>query len=64
MQILLTNNDGMFATGLAAMYKDLVKMGDVTVIAPSGSRSGASHSITYSQPLVCNNVDINGQFVF
>ncbi len=63
MQILLTNDDGIFAPGLAAMYKELVKMGDVTVVAPSDSRSGASHSITYSQPLVCNMVDINGQFV-
>lgn len=62
MQILLTNDDGIFAPGLAAMYKELVKMGDVTVVAPAVSRSGASHSITYSRPLVCNKVDINGQF--
>ncbi len=60
MQILLTNDDGIFAPGLAAIYKELVKMGDVTVVAPDVSRSGASHSITYSRPLVCNKVDING----
>ncbi len=59
MQILLTNDDGIFAPGLAAIYKELVKMGDVTVVAPDVSRSGASHSITYSRPLVCNKVDIN-----
>ena len=63
MQILLTNDDGIFAPGLAAIYKKLVKIGDVTVVAPAGSRSGASHSITYSRPLVYNKVDINGQFV-
>jgi 5'-nucleotidase len=63
MQILLTNDDGIFAPGLAAIYKELVRMGDVTVIAPASSRSGASHSITYSRPLVYNKVDINGQFV-
>ncbi len=62
MQILLTNDDGIFAPGLAAIYKELVKMGDVAVVAPAGSRSGASHSITYHHPLVCNKVDINGQF--
>jgi len=62
MQILLTNDDGIFAPGLAAIYKELVKIGDVTVVAPADSRSGASHSITYSRPLVCNKVDINGQF--
>ena len=62
MQILLTNDDGIFAPGLAAIYKELVKMGDVMVVAPADSRSGTSHSITFAQPLVCNKVDINGQF--
>ena len=63
MQILLTNDDGIFAPGLAAIYKELVRMGNVTVVAPAGSRSGASHSITYSRPLVYNKAYINGQFV-
>jgi 5'-nucleotidase len=62
MQILLTNDDGIFAPGLAAIYKELVKIGDVTVAAPADSQSGASHSVTFSRPLVCNKVDINGQF--
>jgi 5'-nucleotidase len=62
MRILLTNDDGIFAPGLAAIYKELVKLGKVTVVAPMDSRSGASHSITFAQPLVCNKVDINGQF--
>src|SRR3972149_1675300 len=62
MQILLTNDDGIFAPGLAAIYKELVKMGDVMVVAPAVSHSGASHSVTFNQPLVCNKVDINGQF--
>ena len=62
MQILLTNDDGIFAPGLAAIYKELVKIGDVMVVAPADSRSGTSHSVTFKQPLVCNKVDINGQF--
>jgi 5'-nucleotidase len=62
MKILLTNDDGIFAPGLAAIYKELVRIGDVTVVAPSESQSGASHSITFAEPLVCNKVDINGQF--
>jgi 5'-nucleotidase len=62
MQILLTNDDGIFAPGLAAIYKELVKIGDVTVVAPAGARSGTSHSVTFDGPLVCNKVDINGQF--
>ncbi len=62
MNILLTNDDGIFAPGLAAIYKELVKLGDVTVVAPADSRSGTSHSVTFYGPLVCNKVDINGQF--
>jgi len=62
MQILLTNDDGIFAPGLAAVYKELIKIGEVTVVAPSDGQSGASHSITFAEPLVCNKVDINGLF--
>jgi 5'-nucleotidase len=62
MQILLTNDDGIFAPGLAAIYKELVNLGNVTVVAPADSRSGASHSITFARPLVCNKVDITDRF--
>jgi 5'-nucleotidase len=62
MNVLLTNDDGIFAPGLAAIYKKLVEIGNVTVVAPSDSQSGASHSITFAEPLICNKVDINGQF--
>ena len=62
MEILLTNDDGIFAPGLAAIYKQLVKIGNVTVVAPADSRSGTSHSITFFKPLACNKVNIDGLF--
>jgi len=62
MKILLTNDDGIFAPGLAAIYKELLKLGEVTVVAPTDSRSGASHSVTFSKPLVCNKIDIQNKF--
>ncbi len=62
MKILLTNDDGIFAPGLAAIYTELIKIGEVTVVAPADSRSGASHSVTFNRPLICNKVNINGQF--
>jgi 5'-nucleotidase len=62
MNILLTNDDGIFAPGLAAIYKELVKIGHVTVVAPADGQSGASHSITFTEPLVCNKVEIKDQF--
>jgi len=62
MQILLTNDDGIFAPGLAAIYAELVKIGDVVVVAPADSKSGASHSVTFYEPLAYNKVDIDGLF--
>lgn len=62
MHILLTNDDGIFAPGLAAVYKELIEIGDVTVVAPADGRSGTSHSITFFQPLLCNKVDVNHSF--
>ena len=34
MRILLTNDDGIYAEGLYAAYKELSKIADVTVVAP------------------------------
>ena len=62
MNILLTNDDGIFAPGLSAIYRELVKIGDVTVVAPAVSKSGASHSVTFNRPVVCNKVSVNGLF--
>jgi 5'-nucleotidase len=62
MNILLTNDDGIFAPGLSAIYKELVKIGDVEVVAPAASKSGASHSITFNRPVVCTKVEVNGLF--
>lgn len=62
MRILLTNDDGIFAPGLAALYRVLVGLGDVTVVAPADSQSGTSHSVTFFQPLACSTVEIEGLF--
>jgi len=58
----LTNDDGIFAPGLAALYKQLRQLGDVLVVAPTDSQSGASHSITFFEPLGCTKVEIEGLF--
>ncbi len=61
MHILLTNDDGIFAPGLSALYRRLSGMGRVTVVAPSEIRSGAGHSITLT-PITCETVEIMGHF--
>jgi len=62
MNILLTNDDGIQAPGIAAAYKELIKLGNVTVVAPSDRMSGAGHSITVFEPLACEKVRIENQF--
>ncbi len=56
MKILLTNDDGIYAPGLAALETELRKLGDVTVVAPATEQSGVGHSITFLKPLVCKEV--------
>jgi 5'-nucleotidase len=53
MRILLSNDDGYFAPGLAVLSATLKTQGhDVTVVAPERDRSGASNSLTLDRPLM------------
>lgn len=56
MQILLTNDDGIYAPGLAALEKELQSLGDVCVVAPATEQSGVGHSITFLSPLTCKEI--------
>ncbi len=51
MRILLSNDDGYFAPGIAALAQALSALGTVTVVAPERDRSGASNSLTLDRPL-------------
>ncbi len=51
MKILLSNDDGVLAPGLEALYQELTKLGTVTVVAPDRNLSGASSSLTLVNPL-------------
>ena len=52
MRILLTNDDGIHAPGLAALADALPALGEVLTVAPALNQSGVSHTITYLQPLM------------
>ncbi|MBC7353410.1 MAG: 5'/3'-nucleotidase SurE [Thermogutta sp.] len=56
MLILLTNDDGIYAPGLAALSRALKQLGDVQVVAPATEQSGVGHSITYLRPLILKEV--------
>ena len=52
MRILISNDDGYFAPGLAALAEALRDMAEVVVVAPERDRSGASNSLTLDRPLM------------
>jgi 5'-nucleotidase len=54
--ILLTNDDGIYAPGLAALARALRQLGEVHVVAPATEQSGVGHSITYLRPLILKEV--------
>jgi len=51
MRILLSNDDGYFAPGIAMLAEALATLGEVTVVAPERDRSGSSNSLTLDRPL-------------
>ena len=51
MEILITNDDGIYAPGLEALRTAARRLGNVTVVAPLDEQSGVSHSITLTSPL-------------
>jgi 5'-nucleotidase len=60
MHILLTNDDGIYADGLWALYRQFIRKHLVTVIAPDRERSAVGHGITLHEPLRAYQVSVNG----
>jgi 5'-nucleotidase len=51
MNILLSNDDGILARGLAVLAEACADLGQVTVIAPDREQSATSHSLTLHRPI-------------
>jgi 5'-nucleotidase len=66
MRILLTNDDGIDAPGLAALYKAARGLGDVTVVAPDSVQSAKSHAVTFHTSLTIkpHRVHAHGEVLF
>jgi 5'-nucleotidase len=62
MRILLSNDDGIYAPGLAALAQEIRKFADVTVVAPEKEQSAVGHAITISDPLRAKEYFKNGEF--
>jgi 5'-nucleotidase len=50
-RILISNDDGVRAPGLAAVAQILQAIGEVTIVAPAVNQSGKGHSITMAEPI-------------
>ena len=62
MRILLTNDDGIHAPGIAALHDALDGLGEIVPVAPLTVQSASSHGITFHEPLMCSEVVINERF--
>ncbi|PWG80358.1 5'/3'-nucleotidase SurE [Pararcticibacter amylolyticus] len=51
MRILITNDDGIYSPGIAALAKVALKFGEVRVVAPDVEQSSMGHAVTHSRPL-------------
>jgi len=62
MKILLTNDDGIHAPGLFALYQALKSEYDVDIVAPESELSAVGHAITLTSPLRVQEVHKDGSF--
>jgi 5'-nucleotidase len=63
MRFLLTNDDGIYARGLTALYRELSKDAECIIVAPEIEQSAVGHAITISRPLMVRKARKNGSFL-
>lgn len=59
MRILITNDDGIYSPGLAALASIASHFGEVHVVAPDVEQSSMGHAVTHSRPLSLKTSPIN-----
>lgn len=63
MHILISNDDGFLAPGIATLAEHLAEIAKVTIVAPDLDRSGASSSLTLDSPLSVKQIEPNFYYV-
>jgi len=61
MRILVCNDDGILAPGIAALAGALAEVAEVDVVAPMSGQSGAAHAITFMTPLITERISVAGR---
>ncbi len=59
MHMLVSNDDGLSATGIQVLAKRLAELGRITIVAPDRNCSGASNSLTLDSPIRIHDVADN-----
>jgi 5'-nucleotidase len=62
MRILLTNDDGIYAKGIEALFEQLRQEHEILVVAPETEQSAVGHAITLMDPLRVKPINRNGLF--
>ncbi|MFH1862826.1 MAG: 5'/3'-nucleotidase SurE [bacterium] len=62
MHVLLCNDDGIYAKGLAVLAEEIRKIAEITIVAPDREQSAVGHAITLSDPLRAQEYYKNGEF--
>ena len=57
MKILVTNDDGIYSSGIFALWDVAKEFGEVNVIAPINEKSAVGHGITISNPLYVKEIE-------
>ncbi len=60
--ILICNDDGIYAPGIQALYDAVRDLGEVTVVAPEAEQSAVGHAITIANPIKLRPITRNGGF--
>ena len=62
--ILITNDDGIFSSGIFALWEVVNPISNVSVIAPKNQQSAMSHALTLSRPLRVERIKRVNEFYF
>ena len=57
--ILVTNDDGVTATGIRALVEMAKEFGEVYVVAPDSPQSGMGHAVTLNSTLFCDEIEVD-----
>ncbi len=60
--ILLSNDDGIYAPGILALYQAVRDLGEIAIVAPETEQSAVGHAITLSNPIKIKAVRREGTF--